>query len=56
VVLGKDGEVSWSDRDRNEEVEQRRRKEPPVSSKKNEVKLYCLVKHHIAGKIEGKGR
>jgi len=32
VVLEKDGEVSWSDRMKNEEVEERRRKELPISN------------------------
>jgi len=41
---------------KNEEVEGRRRKELPVSNKKKEDELDCLVKHLIAGKIEGKRR
>jgi hypothetical protein len=30
VVLEKDGEVSWSDHVKNEELEERRRKELPI--------------------------
>jgi len=56
VVLEKDGEVSWSDRVKNEEVEERSRKELPVSNKKKEDELDCLLKHLIAGKIGGKRR
>jgi hypothetical protein len=42
VVLEKDGEVSWSDRMKNEELEERRRKELPVSNKKGKTSWTAL--------------
>jgi hypothetical protein len=63
AILVKDGAISWIDRLKNEEVLQRIKEErnilPETIQRKSNwighiLRMKCLLKHVIQGKIEGK--